>query len=315
MDLFKMNLNIWLITIATVLFALPLAAQNFDVDENSLQELNTFKEQKITQINVLQSELNTLLEIIEIEKRYEFPDEDYISDLLAEALDKTSLIDIIEKELESVNEEIFIQRKDLYHKYSAAIDSLKEIEPAGQQVTVNKIKALNAKKIIVSPILTALTFNPDLIERITFKDKQPAQERAIYLNYLNNALQEVDSIIALLNQKSKDIKEMIRLDEMAKDFADDLDNISIGGIILSAETAQESQFKSIGPSQESFVKERTNITDIQQTLQPFVYSNIEIANYDETESFYLEDYLILINETKKTLKLYNEIIYNIIESH
>ena len=302
MELYKFKIKlinfIWILFLSASVFG-----QGINIKEYKLFELNNIL--KISSIlgDSLQVELDALLDIIDSEKNKESINQGYVSGLLANALVRTNKLDAVEIEIKNINSEINSVKKNLYESYSTIIDSLKQLEQSNYLDVLNKIKLFSTKKLSVSPILSSLSFNPDIIEKIDLQNNFSEEERSIYLSYLYGARNEVDSIVVLIEHKSKDIEEIIRLNEMAEDFIDEIDNISFSGSISIL--AEEGSIKS-----GSFdnIYDPSRIISINHTLQPFVFSNIETSSFIEIKSIVSQDYLNLLIETGKTLRLYSDLI-------
>ena len=96
---------------------------------------------------------------------------------------------------------------------------------------------------------------------------------------------------------------------ITKKYGDNIavDNISFSGSI--PEILNDDLPKTeIGFKNQAIKIEQSSILGINYTLQPFVFSNIETNSFKEIDSIVSQDFLYLLIETGKTLRLYSELI-------
>ena len=154
---------------------------------------------QFSQTDSLKDQLNSFLEELEKVKKNEPENKDKISSMMAHALELSNRIDQKEKKLFILEKQLKNIRRNLYQKYTSRIDSLQELSQNSVQNPMrneSELKELINKRLYVSPLLTELSFDPRLIEKIKLSESQDEKEKKIYKEYLNNALNEVDSNIA-----------------------------------------------------------------------------------------------------------------------
>ena len=268
--------------------------QFFDLEEQYTKQLKT--------VDSLKMDLNHFLEELERLKIEQDNNKSKISSMMASALEKSNRIDAGEKQLDNLEKQLRQKRHQLYIMYSNKIDSLEKMANANE---ASQIKDLKNKRLYVSPLLTELSFDPNLVEKIKLSDSRNIKEKTIYKEYLDNALSEVDSSIENLNRKRQNIKEVIRLNEQAEDFMDDIEGDHFSGAYVVQEQRQKDN-SPLFDNRESTFMEFNTVATIYNRISPYIQENITLYDYTLQDSIYTEDYLQLLEETEQTLRLYRE---------
>jgi len=286
-------------------------AQNISVQELELQKLEKSYAVEKNKLDSLHDNLQKLLQNLDDLKNQNPRNTDKISNQMAETHEETRQADQQEKIVNTVGLRIKKQRLILYKKYSISIDSLSLVlqndDDSQKSNTETHLRELTRKRALVSPALPLFSFDPQLINRINSSHSKDDLEKSIYLDYLSNALSEIDSNIAVIKNKESEVFTMIRLDEQAEDFIDELD----GAQFLSSIEIENNNVESTRLTEDTFSgidNFADGILKIYEQLGPVMNEMIEtpgIANFDSLAS---DEYLLLLQSTEKTLKLYKKII-------
>jgi hypothetical protein len=260
------------------------------------------------QIDSLNDDLNKFLLEIERVKEKEPGNRDKISSQMALALEKSNHIDALRKTQTLVEKEMHQKRQYLYKNYTLKIDSLRNINKhaVNKKEIESQLKELNNKRLYVAPVLTQLSFDPGLVEKIQLSHSRNDKEKKIYKEYLDNALNEVDSNIVSLQQQTDNIREVIRLNEQAEDFMDDIQGNQFTSTFLIREQGLANRNSFNETDWNSPIAEMNGAVKIYNRISPFIYENVNKQDFTLQDSVYTEDYLKLLEETEKTLRLYRE---------
>ena len=233
------------------------------------------------------------------------------AECIADAHLVASQSDIQEKTVNNLAAQIKKLRLVLYKKFTFSIDSLTPALQKGEAREKREIETmlreLTQKRAQVSPALPLFSFDPLLIARINSSNTKDNLEKSIYMDYLSNALSEVDSNIAVIQNKENEVAVLIRLNEHAEDFMDELESTQfLGSMELENSSNEPAQLG--GKSYVDREAFANDIITIYEHLDPVMSELIEtphIANFDSLAS---DEYLKLLQGTEKTLKLYKKII-------
>ncbi len=295
----------------SLIFSLLSFAQEISVQESKLFNLEKSYALEKSKLDSIQNSLEILLDDLNTFKKQEIRDNDKISALMAEAHLVSMQSDKQEKIVNVLAAQVKKERLILYNNFTVKIESL--AQSLNNSDEINKKKAelelieLNQRRAKFSPALPLFSFDPKLIARINSSESKDELQKAIYLDYLSNALAEVDSNIAVIKSKEEEVSAMIRLDEQAEDFIDELD----GTQFLSSIEIESGENKVESYSDNKAWEGDVLSADIQQIyeqLEPVMSELIEIPGIIDSDSLASDGYLKLLQGTEKTLKLYKKII-------
>lgn len=306
-----MDLSDMKIFVIFLLFFSLCYGQNLKVDELKFLDFEEKYNLQFSQTDSLKDQLNSFLEELEKVKKNEPENKDKISSMMAHALELSNRIDQKEKKLFILEKQLKNIRRNLYQKYTSRIDSLQELSQNSVQNPMrneSELKELINKRLYVSPLLTELSFDPRLIEKIKLSESQDEKEKKIYKEYLNNALNEVDSNIVNLHEKGENVREVFRLNEKTEDFMDDVaaDQISGALVVRGQDLQRTAEDMLFSDPQNMRVNEMASLNKIYNRLSPYIYENMDFNEYSLQDTIYTDDYLKLLEETEKTLRLYRE---------
>jgi hypothetical protein len=169
------------------------------------------------------------------------------------------------------------------------------------------------RRMQVTPDLPELSFDPFLIETIRVDTVQTVTERAIYIDFLNRAHQELEHHYNRVDELESNIHEMIRLEEKTIAFMEDIED----GTILPVESSvsgnralnefTEENIYSGGANRHEETENLVSRIPIRSVLllnhQLSGLAGHEVA-LDELETMSVEERLQLLEQTKKSLKHY-----------
>jgi len=193
--------------------------------QNIAQEF--FKEQaKLDSLNIVH---NKMISDIDKEKQKESTIEYKIKQLLAEAVVVSNQIKAQQSILGKIESNLEILKVNLDRKYVVKIDSLKILENSNINSSNKKsIKSLKLeyieKRLIVAPKIYSLSFDPKKLIQFHQSSGEDSLLNIIYLEYLNNALEEVNQQSQQLALLKNEIEEVVNLQNEAYDFIEDIDS-------------------------------------------------------------------------------------------
>ena len=198
-----------------------LRSQNLDMLEKRYIDLqNSYNAEKLL-LDSLQNRFNSRLTEINSEKNKANPDKDKITSLMGNSVNLSNSVDEHRKNINKMENSILSIKTELNEKYSAIIDSLKNVQSKKKEdkdEIENLILFYSAKRLEVIPGTNLLSFNPDKILELDLNKPKSSLDKKIYLEYLNNALDEVNVILASVSKESKEINQIIELERKANKF-------------------------------------------------------------------------------------------------
>lgn len=201
-----------------------LIAQTLDGLENNYIMLNNSYYQEENKLDSLRKVLEYRAKQIDNEKQKN--NSDKVIDLMANSVNLTNKVEIQQKKVQTIASNLESVKKRLNSKYNVIIDSLKALQTSGSykgsRKDINdKILDYTERKLIVSPKINSLSFNPGkLLEINTTSIKDPG-EKNIYREYLNNALSEINNQISSVEKSSEEIGQIIYLQKKAGRFLEE----------------------------------------------------------------------------------------------
>jgi hypothetical protein len=291
-------------------------AQDISLLESKLLDLEKSYSVEKSKLDILKNNLEILLNELNTLKNQEARDDDKISTLMANAHRVTTEMDKQEEIANNLGKQIKQQRHVLYKAYTVSIDSLthslKNQQDNQKRKIETELRQLTHKRSQVSPALPLFSFDPLLIARINSSESKDDLEKSIYMDYLSNALSEVDSNLLVIKEKAEEVSTMIRLDEQAEDFIDDLDGTQFLGSLEIEQTVASNEGKNELFTGSSGFDRGSDLTEslikIYEQLEPVMNELIETPQISKNDSLASDEYLLLLQGTEKTLKLYKKII-------
>jgi hypothetical protein len=228
------------------LLSFSLLGQSFLQLELNYQNLAQTLQKEQTKLDSLNSVYKKMVSTIDKEKQKVAADKNTITTMLAEAVvvsndlkTQQNKVDIIENELESV-------KKTLNTTYAAKIDSIELLEKSnsytGDLVNLRSLKMQYIeKRLLVSPKIYSLSFDPQKLIQYNPAGSYDSLEQKIYLEYLTNALKEINNQSQQLAILKNEIEEVIYLQNETADFIDDVNSeMMFNPALQSTQTTEKS---------------------------------------------------------------------------
>ena len=306
--------NIFIIfLIALTLGNAALKAQNSDTGRKQLSDLESVYVHEQAKLDSLKNELNKAVSAADKAKAAKEVSQAQVSNLLARALEIGRQHDNQQKKVSELTSQIQKLRRRMYHIYSTRIDSLnmllnKENNSEKRAVLQNEMKELNTQRLRVSPVLPMFSFDPGLINKIPGNKSADATGKSIYNEYLVNAMSEVDSNLSVLQTKSQEVRSMMRLNQRAREFVEDINDRQTFSM-LQLQNEKTTSYASETSSLKNDVFRGVNeIQVIYNQLEPVLSEHYNLPKISEPDSILSDEYLQLLENAETTLKLYREML-------
>lgn len=319
------------IVFGAVFLSIYSAAQNLPELEakfNSLQERLQMREAKL---DSLQKVLETEAEAIDSEKSAKNPDKDKLSRLMSGALTTSRRIEENNRAVSALQDSLERLKSVLDGQYARQIDSLQAlVKSSKSEGELNRLKReilrLSEKRLLLSPAVKMLSFNPEKILQIHPAEAEDSLEAQIYIDYLKNALSDIDSHLETIRKTRQETEEILRLEEKKSEFLEDIAEDQYSGIWIAAESKSSRTLgtysETPGGTISASDRQTAEISTISSQFQ--AYSNIlrQLESENElkknfnwtspVDSAQIEltanDYINLLKEVEKQLTRYREII-------
>lgn len=292
-----------------------LHAQNPDRQSRHLNNLQTQYVTEKQKLDSLQAELDTHISRAENLKAQAQDNDSRVANIMANALNLSRAYDHQKLVTDAIAGQIRQERRFLYKAYTQHIDSLNEMlgktNSTQEQENIRlKLHDLNSRRVRVSPALPLFSFDPALINNLKLSAKDDSTRILIYHEYLSNALDEVDSNIAILRDKSSEVRTMMKLNVQANEFIEDVNDGQMFSMLQLQNSDQARQVGSSSPLEydSDRMGEIIGLKTIFTKLEPVLGDRYEMPRFSEVDSLLSDEYLELLENTENTLKLYREII-------
>lgn len=203
---------------------IPINAQSLTELEKKYEQLNSHL---VKENRILDSLKNIFLyktDEIDSEKKKSDPDKDKIVDLMAGSITLSNRIDEQNKKVNLLEKDLDIVKQQLHKRYTSITDSLesrkKTIGANGDELDA-EIFNYTEKKLLVAPPIPLLSFNPGKILGIDIDKTKDPKEKALYEEYLNNALKEIDELWKNTSELITEIDQIVLLQKKTKKFLEE----------------------------------------------------------------------------------------------
>ena len=209
-----------------LLFAFKMSAQSVQALETKFNSINQTLIIVKAKMDSLNNYLNNKVKEIDNEKEKRVRDNSKITQLMASSVTISSEIDIQKRRIDALESEIELLKRKLNNSYTSIIDSLNYLENSSKK-NVDKdeiesqIAVYTEKKINVAPKIHLLSLYPKKILEIDLNKINDSSERQIYRDYLQKALQEVNSHIDDVEEQMKETKNIITLKKKTQRFLEE----------------------------------------------------------------------------------------------
>ena len=320
-----------LITILFLLVGLniiPVDAQSLIQLEKKYEQLsNQYIKEKViydSLRNVFSSRTNE----IDAEKKKANPDKDKIVDLMAGSITLSNRIEEQNKKISLLEKDIDNVKQQLHKQYSSLIDSLelkKKTDKKNDDVLDAEILNNTEKKLLVAPQIPILSFKPEKILKIDLGKTKSAEEKALYKEYLDNALNEVNTLLENVGKQSSEADQVFALQNKTKKFLEETELES--RIMIRSQQSNVRSEEAVSTfrnspedvaASNSLSRQVKNYHVILRQLDIEQLSRTNInwkVSFDEMErNLSLKDYQKLLKEVKKRLQEFKLVLANKIGS-
>jgi hypothetical protein len=264
---------------------------------------------------------------IDAEKKKNDPDEDKIIELMSGSASLSNELEKHRKKSKRLENNLEEIKQLLYKKYTVIIDSLQAAKEGGRGngELQQEIFFYTERRLMVSPKIPMLSFNPQKVLKIDLgRIKEPA-ERKLFEDYLNNAFSEVNNLLVSVENESSELGHIAELEKRTKRFVEDTEFES--GVIprsISREGSQNSQTETETFNHgrgDNAVSNAENVKAYNSLLNQLNTGNLPAQGYNmrgsaaEFVNMDTEDYQKLLKEVKIRLQelklvLANKISFN-----
>jgi len=320
-----------LITILFLLVGLniiPVNAQSLIQLEKKYEQLsNQYIKEKViydSLRNVFSSRTNE----IDAEKKKANPDKDKIVDLMAGSITLSNRIEEQNKKISLLEKDIDNVKQQLHKQYSSLIDSLelkKKTDKKNDDVLDAEILNNTEKKLLVAPQIPILSFKPEKILKIDLGKTKSAEEKALYKEYLDNALNEVNTLLENVGKQSSEADQVFALQNKTKKF---LEETELESRILIRSQQSTVRSEETVPTFSNSPEDVATSNDLSRQVKNYhvILRQLDIeqlsrtninwkVSFDEMErNLSLKDYQKLLKEVKKRLQEFKLVLANKIGS-
>lgn len=302
-----------------------LPAQELIQNENRLIKLEEAQRINSKNLDSLNIQLENYLEKIDNKKAQRVQSKDEIASLMARAFSISKKIESKELQLKKIHNNLRAIKNYLNNQYTVLIDSLQQDLTSNKsikdkQVLEEEFLRLIEKRMQVSPILQTLSFDPKKIQDIKISATEDSFEKAIYIDYLQSALNDIDSHLISIGKKQNELEGMIRLEKKADVFISDIEDSRIFGFYEKAGEKNDNrdgggQYNGLDYGEK--IDNNSQIDNFVILLNQLYKAGVEIDMPHRDESLYsgneaqtLEQYLELVKKTRKYLEQYRKTVEN-----
>jgi len=325
MSLAFFNKGKFVVFIFLSLSSISLCGQNLSQLELKFQNLNHSLDMEQSILDSLNIVHNKMIASIDNEKQKELPNENIIKAMLAFAVVVSNQIKYHQNNLEKIETDLEELKVHLDKTYTIKIDSIKNLEISSansidkETLKSQKIKYIE-KRLIVSPKIYSLSFDPKKLLQFKQTSSEDSLIVKIYLEYLNNALGEVNQQSQQLALLKSEIEEVVSLQNETYDFIEDVDSeIMFNPALQTSPTLDKNDGVYFGGTPNRIDDELSNIyTQANSYLHIFnqlkTSTNIDIQSSWETPTDTIPanltfmQYLELLENVDKMLQDYKTIL-------
>ena len=316
----RSNNMITFIFLLTGLNVISINAQSVGELEKKYERLNN---QYLKENTILDSLKNIFLartNEIDSEKKKANPDKDKIVDLMSGSITLSNNIDEQNKKLNFLAKDIDKVKRQLHKYYTSIIDSLelkKKNDTENEDSIDNEILNYTEKKLLVAPPIPLLSFNPEKILGIDIGKTKNPTEKALYKEYLDNALKEINKLWENTNELSSEIDQIVLLQRKTEKFLEEaeLERGVIHQRRNAALTNEAGLDFSGGPEVRESIAPGYQVESYRLILNQLDFDKSVSTNLDwkittENTRLDLREYQKLLKEVKKRLQELKLVLVN-----
>ena len=308
-----------------ILFVEFVNAQSLNNLEKKFDQFNNQYDRESLIVDSLKSVFTKKAEQIDSEKKKNNPDKTLITDLMASSITISNDLEGHNSKLKKMENDLDDIKKQLNQIYISKIDSLEALKKSGkgdENMLNDEILSFTGKRLLVAPRILSLSFNPDKVLRIDLKKTTNPKEKALYKEYLNNALGEVNSLLSNVNKQSSEAGQIANLQKKTEKFLEEaeLENKVLfqkQSEVTSSSTTTGYETGAFGRNQDFQNQVQTyqlilRQLDIEQISKSDITTGVSFN--EQNKNLSLKDYIKLLKEVKKRLQEFKLVLANKIGS-
>ncbi|MFH1196987.1 MAG: hypothetical protein V1720_14920 [bacterium] len=189
--------------------------------ETDFSKLITQYENQFNKLDSLNAIYQKKIDQIEREKGKDSRDESKIEKLMASSVTLSKEIDGVQKNVDRLKSSIESKKKQLYNLYTHTIDSLGNVSSKSSAKVQDEIMKLKEKRLLVSPRLLPLSYNPEKIISLDLNSTQSVEEANLMREYIKNAKAEVNQVYEKITATINEISQIVKLEKKTKKFIEE----------------------------------------------------------------------------------------------
>lgn len=262
---------------------------------------------------------------IDLQKKKTGTDQNTIKKMMAATAGLSNKIEEQQKKISLLENDLEKVKVTLEKKYSTVIDSLKELKNSnrysGNKDDLEKeILTVTEKKILVSPRIGSLSYNPERIILLEPGNARSNEERKIYSEYLNEALRETETKLQKIQNINSEVKQIVLLQKKTKKFIEDVEfgsalsrsTLAVSGKENSREATYPNTGGNLGESKD-IIQVSTYLyllSQLDYKMQTDVKSRGSYSFDSKDKNLSFQEYSELLSEVEKRLADYRLILKN-----
>jgi hypothetical protein len=291
-------------------------AQNAEELEQRYREMRRIIQIEQNTLDSLNRIMETTADLIENEKRSSAPDQKKIVQWMAHGVTLSARIKEFQKKIAELQGFSETLRQRLEANYTRSIDSLRRLEKnksgkADRNVIQDQIIRLTEKRILVSPVVKALAFDPQEVRRIDPAEAKDPLEKTMMTDYLNKALAEIDAHLQSIADSREEYESVASLRKQAMEFVSESYEQGRIGTISRTQTVKSEVTSGLGgPLSGDFttVQARSVVGLMQQLNSGIRLSSAPFANINPKQGITESEYIELLKQAEEQLKSYRELV-------
>jgi hypothetical protein len=216
------------LTVLFIIIITPviLNAQGVDYLESQLNYYNQLLTVGTAKLDSLQRILENKAGQITREKTKKDNNNDKIISLMSGSATLSNKIETQQYKVQEISKNLEYVKEKLYSQYTNIIDSLKKFQTRvkpGKDLKIINDKILNftEKRLLVSPKINSLTFDPQKLIEVNLNSIGSQNEKIMYSNYLKNALSEINQQLSNVENSFAEVQQIIYLQNKARRFLEE----------------------------------------------------------------------------------------------
>ena len=309
--------------VCLISFSFNASLQSLDALEKRYDNLRSVVKKDNMILDSLKNILETRAKQIENEKQKLNPDNDKIVKLMAGSVSLSNLIDDYQEKLDANSKNLKQLSKMLEARYSAKIDSLQLLKKSTKENSEKldgEILLYTEKRLLISPQVDLLSFNPQKILEIDLTKTKNSDEKASLKEYLSSALAEINAELSEVTKQAKEIDAALILQEKTSKFLaeTEFDRDFRPGKSSRSSTARTYESSILSVQDKLVIADQINsyalLLDQLNIFDKSENINLQKFNFKSGKAnLSLKDYSSLLKELKQRLSDYKLILTNKIE--